>query len=66
MLDWESTYAIAIALKKLFPSVDMEKVSLNDIYRWTIALEGFEDDSALVNDEILMDIYKVWLEESLE
>lgn len=64
-LDWESTFAIALALKTAHPQANLENVSLGDIYRWTLALDGFEDDPALVNDEILSAIYQDWFEETL-
>ena len=62
-LTWESTYAIALELKRAHPGIDMETVTLGDIQRWTLALEGFDDDPALVNDEILSAIYQDWYEE---
>jgi FeS assembly protein IscX len=64
-LNWESTFAIALALKQKYPKVDFETVSLGDVYRWTLALEDFQDDPALVNDEILSAIYQDWFEETL-
>ena len=51
-LIWDSTFAIALALKKAHPGVDMESVTLGDIFAWTIALPGFDDEPAMVNDEI--------------
>lgn len=64
-LNWESTFAIALALKSSHPQADLVNVSLGDIYNWTLALEGFDDDPALVNDEILSAIYQDWFEETL-
>jgi FeS assembly protein IscX len=64
-LTWESTYAIALELKRAHPGIDMERVTLGDIHNWTLALEDFEDDPALVNDEILSAIYQDWYEETL-
>ena len=64
-LTWESTYAIALALKKAHPGIDMETVTLGDIQNWTFALEAFDDDPALVNDDILSAIYQDWYEEIL-
>ncbi len=64
-LTWESTYAIALALKVEHPAIDMETVTLGDVQRWTMALEDFDDDPALVNDEILSAIYQDWYEEIL-
>ncbi|MFO7584190.1 MAG: Fe-S cluster assembly protein IscX [Anaerolineales bacterium] len=64
-LNWESTFAIALALKSKHPQVNLENVSLGDVLRWTLALEDFQDDPALVNDEILSAIYQDWFEETL-
>ena len=64
-LTWESTYAIALALKSVHPATDMESVTLGNIHEWTLALENFDDDPALVNDEILSAIYQDWYEEIL-
>jgi FeS assembly protein IscX len=64
-LTWESTYAIALALKKSHPGIDMGAVSLGMIYQWTLALENFADDPALANDDILSAIYQDWYEEIL-
>jgi len=64
-LTWESTYAIALALKDAHPGVDMESVTLGNIHAWTLALEDFDDDPVLVNDEILSAIYQDWYEENI-
>ena len=64
-LTWESTYAIALALKRAHPGIDMETVTLGNIHKWTLALEDFDNDPALVNDEILSAIYQDWYEEIL-
>ena len=64
-LTWEGTYAIALALKEDHPDMDLEKVSLGMIEAWTLALKQFEDDPALVNEEILLAIYQEWFEEIL-
>jgi FeS assembly protein IscX len=64
-LNWESIYAIALALKEAHPGVDMQNVSLQMIFNWTVALPAFEDDPALANDDILAAIYQDWFEETL-
>ena len=64
-LTWEGTYAIALALKDAHPGVDLENTSLGMIEAWTLELPQFEDDPALVNEEILMRIYQDWFEEIL-
>jgi FeS assembly protein IscX len=64
-LTWEATYAIAMELRRQHKDVNIEEVSLQQIYHWTIELSEFEDDIALVNDGILSAIYQEWLEENL-
>ena len=64
-LNWESTYAIALELRRQRPEADLEQVSLQQIYQWTLALPEFEDDPLLCNDEILYAIYQDWFEENL-
>jgi FeS assembly protein IscX len=64
-LNWESIYAIALALKEAHPDVNMQNVSLQMVFNWTVALPAFEDDPALANDEILAAIYQDWFEETL-
>jgi FeS assembly protein IscX len=65
MLTWEDSYAIALALREKYPEVDLEEVSLNMIYRWTMALPEFEDDEELANESILRAIYREWYEENI-
>ncbi len=63
-LTWDDSYAIARALHRLHPNVNLEEVSLNMIYRWTVALDDFVDDPVLANDAILSAIYQEWFEEA--
>lgn len=62
-LTWEDSYAIARALAKAYPEVDLEQVSLLMIYQWTMALPYFDDEPELVNDTILAAIFQEWYEE---
>lgn len=62
-LTWETSYAIALELKRLHPDVNIDDVSLKQIYDWTLKLQEFEDDPALCNDDILSAIYQEWFEE---
>lgn len=64
-LNWESTYAIARALKAARPHEDLQNVSLQMIFDWTVALPEFEDDPSLANDGILAAIYQDWFEETI-
>ena len=62
-LTWDDSYAIALALKRIYPQVNLEAVSLGMIYRWTLELPGFADDPQFVNEGILAAIYQEWFEE---
>ena len=64
-LTWEATYALAERLRAEHPEVDLERVSLGQIYRWIAAWADFEDDLALANDDILLAVYREWLEMTL-
>lgn len=64
-LNWEATYAIAMELRRQHPDIDIDEVSLQQIYQWAIGLSEFEDDIALVNDDILYAIYRDWFEENI-
>ncbi|RIK29609.1 MAG: Fe-S assembly protein IscX [Anaerolineae bacterium] len=64
-LNWESTFAIALALKRKYSDVNIEGVTLKQIYEWTLQLPDFDDDPSLANDEILYAIYQDWFEEHL-
>jgi FeS assembly protein IscX len=64
VLTWDDSYAIALALREQHPQIDLESVSLEMIYRWTVALPDFDDDPALANDGILIAIVQEWLEEA--
>jgi FeS assembly protein IscX len=62
-LTWEASYAIALELRRQHPGEDIEAVTLQQIYDWTVALSEFEDDPLLANDDILYAIYQEWYEE---
>jgi FeS assembly protein IscX len=49
---------------RAYPGVNLDEVTLRQIYEWTIALPEFVDDPALVNDEFLQAIYQDWFEEA--
>jgi FeS assembly protein IscX len=64
-LTWESTYAIALELKRQHKDMNIEEVTLQQILNWTLQLKEFEDDPGLVNDDILYAIYQDWFEENI-
>ena len=66
MLTWEGSYAIALELRRQHPGVNIEDVTLQQIYDWTIVLSEFEDDPLLANDDILYAIYQDWYEEYID
>ena len=63
-LNWESSYAIALELRRQHPDVNIEEVTLKQIYDWTLQLQEFKDEPALANDDILYAIYQDWFEET--
>lgn len=63
-LTWEDSFAIARTLRLRYPAVDLEEISLDRIYHWTVALPEFQDDPALANDSILSAIVQEWIEEA--
>jgi FeS assembly protein IscX len=65
-LNWEASYAVAKRLQARHPAVRLEDVSLEMLLNWVLEIPEFDDDPELANDEVLLDIYQVWLEESLE
>jgi FeS assembly protein IscX len=64
-LTWESTYAIALELRRQHPEAKIEEVTLRQILDWTLQLSEFEDDPSLANDDILYAIYQDWFEENI-
>jgi FeS assembly protein IscX len=62
-IHWEATYEIALALNAKYAQIDLDEVSLENIFEWTLALPGFDDDPELANDEILTSILQEWYEE---
>ena len=64
-LTWEATYAIALELRRQHKDVNIEEVTLQQIYTWTLQLSEFEDDPSLANDDILYAIYQDWFEENI-
>jgi FeS assembly protein IscX len=63
-LYWDGAFAIARRLMAVQPNADLNEITLNMIYNWTIALPEFKDDPALANDELLEAIYQEWYEET--
>ncbi len=62
-LTWDASYAIARALTSAHPGMDMEALSLETLFEWTVSLPAFQDDPEMANDGILMAIYQELFEE---
>jgi FeS assembly protein IscX len=52
-------------LRRQHKDINIEEVTLRQIYDWTMQLSEFEDDPALANDDILYAIYQDWFEENI-
>jgi len=62
-LTWEASYEIVLHLMDAHPDVEVDGVSIGQLYEWILALPDFEDDPLLVNDGLLQDILREWYEE---
>ncbi len=62
-LYWDDSYAISLQLRKAFPDINLQEVSLRMIFDWTMQLADFIDEPELANQEILEAIYQEWYEE---
>ena len=63
MLGWDDSYSIALELIKRFPDINLENVSLDMIFKWSVNLPEFDDDPTMENDDILLAILQEWYEE---
>ncbi|GIK27540.1 MAG: Fe-S cluster assembly protein IscX [Chloroflexi bacterium] len=64
MLTWDASYEIALALREAHPDVDLERVGIEQLEQWVIALPDFSDDPAMANQGLLEAILRDWYEES--
>lgn len=63
-LFWDSTYAIVVSLMEHHPRRRPDDVGLEELAALVEALPGFQDDPALANERLLLDILTVWYEEA--
>ena len=64
-LYWDSTYAIVSVLMDCYPKYDPEQFGLYELAELVENLPGFQDDPALVTEQILLDIQTIWYEETI-
>jgi FeS assembly protein IscX len=62
-LYWDSSFEIVRTLIDTHPQADLDRVGLDQLFRWIIDLPGFADDPAMANDSILNEILREWYEE---
>ena len=48
----------------MYPDVEVEAVSLEELNNWIVNLPNFVDDPVLANDDILKAILREWYEET--
>jgi FeS assembly protein IscX len=63
-MKWLDTREIAIALTEAHPGVDPTKVNFVDLYKWVMALDGFDDDPSRAGEKVLEAIQATWIEEA--
>ncbi|MCA9962261.1 MAG: Fe-S cluster assembly protein IscX [Chloroflexota bacterium] len=64
-LYWDSTYAIVMALIEHYPEKNPESIGLHELMDAIQTLPGFNDDPAIVTEQVLLDILNVWYEETV-
>ena len=62
-MKWTDTQDIAIALSETYPDQDPTQVSFPSLYKWVMALPGFDDDPKRCSEKILEAIQTAWMEE---
>lgn len=63
-LYWDSTYAIVVSLIEHFPDRAPVDVGLEELLAMVESLPGYQDDAAMVTEQLLLDILTVWYEEA--
>jgi len=61
---WTDTLDIAIALSEAHPEQDPTAVNFVDLYKWVLALPGFNDDPKRCGERILEAIQQSWIDEA--
>jgi FeS assembly protein IscX len=63
-LYWEPTYEIVLALMETYPTINIEKVGMQQLMDMIVALPNFADDPSIASDDLLRDILREWYEEA--
>jgi FeS assembly protein IscX len=59
---WDETELIIESLEEHYPDVDIEEISLSDIYDLILDLQDFSDDPDAVEESTLKKIREGWSE----
>lgn len=62
-LYWDAGYEIVLELENHYPHIDLDRLGLDELYHYIIALPTFADDPQLANEGLLRDILREWFEE---
>jgi FeS assembly protein IscX len=62
-MKWTDTQTIAVELAEAHPDVDPKQVRFTDLYKWVMALPGFDDDPKRCGEKILEAIQGAWIAE---
>ena len=62
-MKWTDTREIAIALSEHHADKDPNLVNFVDLYKWVLALPGFDDDPKRCGEKILEAIQMAWIDE---
>ena len=63
-MKWTDTLRIAEELVDKHPDVDPLTVRFTDLHRWVCELDGFDDEPARSNEQILEAIQMAWIDEA--
>lgn len=63
-LTWDDGFLVVRALRRAHPRADLLSLGLQALCSWILDLPEFEGDPRLANDEVLLGIYREWLEET--
>ena len=62
-LNWEASYAIALALIERYPGLNVEDIGYEQLFHMVTSLPNFADDPELANEGVLEAVLREWYEE---
>ena len=60
---WTDSLELALDLIELHPEVDPMQLHFNELMKWVIALENFDDDPKHCGERVLAAIQLAWIAE---